>query len=443
MPTNSSEPDQAKPEYRISVRFGDDLLQAGFTAVPNLLLNHYAELGLNQAELVFVIHLCQYQWTEKNPYPSLQTIATKMGKDLRQTRRYAESLRTAGLLVTHDRSAPGLGQITSEYDLSNLFTKLRELGHLHGDLAEQTPRSDLSGGGRSKMSGAPQSQMSYEEYSEQSDEVFSNAAPQPSFNLTDIQYSKFRKGSRQEIQKARPAQTATSRLAPTLHGTPVSPQSARQLAAPTTGMTQVAEVLKAHGIPFRRAATETAQPTNESAERLFSPLAPAKNGARPRPQVGAQDTSPVDEQPATHPSVVNQQARQGSKTRIDAEDREAIQRYLGDFAPEFSDQAPFKSTVSRVCNIYADSGLTMSAFVSRLYAARSRTKATISEGRIRNPSKRFAYFCALLEEECGLREPPPEIAAAAKAKAEQAPKLAKPARERGSLAGRFAHLVQR
>src|SRR5215831_15451281 len=115
MPTDN--PEQGRPEYRITVRFGDDLLQAGFTAVPNLLLNHYTELGMSQAELVFVVHLCQYWWSEKNPYPSLQTIATKMGKDLRQTRRYAERLRNAELLETHERTAPGLGQITSEYDL--------------------------------------------------------------------------------------------------------------------------------------------------------------------------------------------------------------------------------------------------------------------------------------------------------------------------------------
>jgi len=64
--------------YKISVRFGDQILQAGFTSVPNLVLNHYAELGITPAEMMFIIHMWQFRWTERDPYPSLTTIADKM-----------------------------------------------------------------------------------------------------------------------------------------------------------------------------------------------------------------------------------------------------------------------------------------------------------------------------------------------------------------------------
>jgi hypothetical protein len=64
--------------YRIAVRFGDQVLQAGFTSVPNLVLNHYAELGISPAEMMFTIHMWQFRWTERDPYPSLTTIADKM-----------------------------------------------------------------------------------------------------------------------------------------------------------------------------------------------------------------------------------------------------------------------------------------------------------------------------------------------------------------------------
>ena len=33
-------------QYKIVVRFGDEILQAGFTAVPNLLLDHYTEMSI-------------------------------------------------------------------------------------------------------------------------------------------------------------------------------------------------------------------------------------------------------------------------------------------------------------------------------------------------------------------------------------------------------------
>src|SRR4051812_31799730 len=71
---------QASPSnaYKISVRFGDQILQAGFTSVPNLVLNHYAELGITPAEMMFIIHMWQFRWTERDPYPSLTTIADRM-----------------------------------------------------------------------------------------------------------------------------------------------------------------------------------------------------------------------------------------------------------------------------------------------------------------------------------------------------------------------------
>src|SRR5688500_6595895 len=78
--------------YKIAVRFGDQVLQAGFTSVPNLVLNHYAELGITPAEMLFTLHMWQFRWTERDPYPSLTTIAGKMDVSWRQAHRYAKSL---------------------------------------------------------------------------------------------------------------------------------------------------------------------------------------------------------------------------------------------------------------------------------------------------------------------------------------------------------------
>ena len=41
----------ASSTYKLAVRFGDEILQAGFTTVPNLLLRYQAKLDISSSEL--------------------------------------------------------------------------------------------------------------------------------------------------------------------------------------------------------------------------------------------------------------------------------------------------------------------------------------------------------------------------------------------------------
>lgn len=101
---------------KIAIRFGDRVLEAGFTSVPNLVLTHYAGLGVTPAEILFTIHMWQFRWTERDPFPSLSTIAAKMNVSWRQAHRYANSLKQKSLLTIKMRQQQGRGQVTSEYD---------------------------------------------------------------------------------------------------------------------------------------------------------------------------------------------------------------------------------------------------------------------------------------------------------------------------------------
>jgi DNA replication protein len=107
-------------EYAISVRFGNDILEHGFTAIPNLVLERYTVLGITNQELVFIIHVWKYWWNEHNPYPSLNRVAVAMGITKKQVVRYSQSLQEKGFLTVTERHDPKLGQQTNEYD----FTKL-------------------------------------------------------------------------------------------------------------------------------------------------------------------------------------------------------------------------------------------------------------------------------------------------------------------------------
>ena len=122
----------ANNRYKLQVRFGDDLLEAGFTAVPNLFLNNYRDLGISDGAALWIVHLLKFRWTEDNPYPRRSSIPMNANKDTQK--RYARQLRNLGLLFTKriywsKEDAPPnphlVGTIRAlEYDLTSLFHNL-------------------------------------------------------------------------------------------------------------------------------------------------------------------------------------------------------------------------------------------------------------------------------------------------------------------------------
>jgi DNA-binding transcriptional MocR family regulator len=91
------------------------------------------------------------------------------------------------------------------------------------------------------------------------------------------------------------------------------------------------------------------------------------------------------------------------------EDRDVIANYITDFAREFADQAPVASSITRACNLYRASGLSLDAFADVLYAARQITKerAAAINGRAETlgGKPRMAYFFAVVEREIGHASP--------------------------------------
>jgi hypothetical protein len=95
-------------------------------------LASYHELGVTPAEMMFVIHVWQYWWSARCPYPSLTHIAENMGITQRQARRYSQSLQDKGLLVIRERHDSELGQLTNEYDFSLLIQAVMGRTHMSG-----------------------------------------------------------------------------------------------------------------------------------------------------------------------------------------------------------------------------------------------------------------------------------------------------------------------
>ena len=119
--SSCSEP-ATSADRRLTVRFGDAILAAGHTAVPNLVLRYYAKLGISDGEMMFTLQVWSHWWTARDPHPSIQTIAARMGKKERQVQYYVQGLRDKGFLQVVDRFDPTQGgQLTSEYDYSPLI----------------------------------------------------------------------------------------------------------------------------------------------------------------------------------------------------------------------------------------------------------------------------------------------------------------------------------
>src|SRR5579863_8878926 len=90
--TKTTLKDQSKEHYRIAVKFGNPILDAGHTAIPNLMLRHYAQLKITPQEMLFIIHLLELKWDRRDPFPSIDTVAKRMGLSVRQIQRYEAAL---------------------------------------------------------------------------------------------------------------------------------------------------------------------------------------------------------------------------------------------------------------------------------------------------------------------------------------------------------------
>lgn len=108
------------------LKWGPELVEAGYTLFPSTLIKHHRALGLDTVDLAIVLLLASHWWTaETLPFPSKKTIAGVVGIDASNVRKRIASLEKKGLIkrtmrkVTNDRNKSSL------YDLSPLIIKAR------------------------------------------------------------------------------------------------------------------------------------------------------------------------------------------------------------------------------------------------------------------------------------------------------------------------------
>jgi hypothetical protein len=350
--------------YSIAVRFGNEVLQAGFTSAPNLVLKHYAKLGITPAEMMFTIHIWQYWWTEKDPYPSLKAIAAMMAVSLRQVHNYAASLRKKGYLNVKQRYEPGLGQMTSEYDFSALIQAVVQLEQG----SRSTPLKNPSSGGVKDISGARVKSASPEEYKEQ--EYTVEEYPVGSIYRTE-QTEKKGRSNRGEVWRGGGAPSPGGETEHRLESEP----------------TAVGEILK------RRSTTSPAD----------APESPRKGPGSAYNGRGEPNYQPASKGPA-------KRARADRPARRRVRVPESIQALLQQWsALDFHDEGHTPSNISQAANIFTASGLSESSFIAKMYEARKITqqRATTINKKAEGSAwqyNRAPYFFACLRDLLGLKE---------------------------------------
>ena len=117
---------QAARVSAIEARWTKPLADAGWTALPNIVLLKQAALGLKPMHVNIIMQIARHWWEpEKAPYPSVGTLAKAIGVKERAIRGHIKDMVEAGFLEKkHQYSAKG-GQTSNRYTFDGLIKRCR------------------------------------------------------------------------------------------------------------------------------------------------------------------------------------------------------------------------------------------------------------------------------------------------------------------------------
>lgn len=130
--------------------FGSSLWLGGMVAVPNLLLAYYARLGLNESEVMLLLHLFRLETLEGEPFPTPERLSQFMAVDAAKVRELMASLMEKKILHVVRQADPLQGRHVCKYCWQDLMARLAEVW-----LEEQgSPAAEEGQAARSELYGA-------------------------------------------------------------------------------------------------------------------------------------------------------------------------------------------------------------------------------------------------------------------------------------------------
>lgn len=117
-----------KEKRRAEDKWSAQVIKLGYTPLPSLLLRGQAKLKLNPVQLNVLIQIIEHWWdADRDPFPSKDTIATRIGMSPRQVQRVLTQLEKAGMLKRKKRYLGHKGQTSNAYALDGLVEKLKKV----------------------------------------------------------------------------------------------------------------------------------------------------------------------------------------------------------------------------------------------------------------------------------------------------------------------------
>ncbi len=110
-------------------------IKAGTTCVPNLLLDNYKKIGIDETELVLLIHLLYFQ-SRDNYFPSTVLLEEKMSSSSDKIMETLQGLLHRGFLLIEDGLDEKSGLIYERYNLEPIFIRL--FAHLEQEADKRT-----------------------------------------------------------------------------------------------------------------------------------------------------------------------------------------------------------------------------------------------------------------------------------------------------------------
>lgn len=109
------------------VQIWGEILDEGFTSVPNILLKYRSRIGLKPKHIMLIIDIMSYKWDAGSPFPSYSALALRSGIEERSVKRITQDLEELGLLVKEPRFDRETGaQVTTVFDFRPLVRRLIE-----------------------------------------------------------------------------------------------------------------------------------------------------------------------------------------------------------------------------------------------------------------------------------------------------------------------------
>lgn len=113
-------------EYSLFVKFTSELIADGAVSLPNLLLSSYKKMGLNETELLLLIHLWRFEQEEGKSYPTPSELADYMTINNDEIQDLLAGMIEKKILSVEHIYDPNNKRWTDRFSFAGLFDKLME-----------------------------------------------------------------------------------------------------------------------------------------------------------------------------------------------------------------------------------------------------------------------------------------------------------------------------